>query len=228
MMKVLVVSVLAVLVAACGGSNQQNMQFHTQGQASQDVVANQYDVYLRFKVFAKQQQQAGELIAKQVAEFEAWAKQSFENALQLKDKNLQPVYQYRQNGKRVLEGYHGVNGYVLKGLDKAGYDQAMAKLPSFKPDYINTQKAYVAESAVAAVKKNLREQAFNKARENALQLAMLAGACDLMASDVKELSAPMASPMLMAREASISSQQADAKQTLNIRLEVSWQGHSCS
>lgn len=227
MFKALAVSTILLLITACGESSQQTVQFHTQGEASQDVVANQYDVYVRFKVFAKQQQLAGELIGKQVSEFATWAKGSFENALELKNKDLQPVYQYRQKGQNQLTGYHAVNGYLLKGLDKAGYDKVMAKLPNFNPDYINTQKAYVAESAVGEVKSALREQAFNKAKENAEQLAKLAGACELKASDVKEFWPPVARPMLMAREASISSQQADAKQSLNVRLEVSWSGMQC-
>lgn len=230
-MKAIYLLFISVSLAVLAGCNQSNnvAKLHTQAEAQQEVIANYYDVFVRFKQFAKDQSTASAQLTQQTAAFEAWANKGVPEKLQLKSKDLQAVYQYHRNGDNTLKGYHAQQSYVLKGLDKTAYGLLMDKLPSFKADSFNTQKVYVSDDVLLSVHADLRKDAFAKAKVKAEELAELANLCQLQAVDVREFSAPVARPMLMAREsmAMSSAPKADAKQNLNVRLEVSWSAQAC-
>ena len=222
------------LVAICAclfllGCDAQHATLQSSGLAKTELLADEYDVSVRFKVSGDSQTQASAKLQGLSSVFQTWAQQGYAEGLKLTAKNMQPIYSYPSNGQRQLKGYEASEAFVLARLSKSQYETVMAKLPSFKPEHFNMLRVYAGEHAVEKANKALLNEAFEEAKGKALYMAEISNICDVRALEVKEFSQPMARPMMMARESmSAMKVNSDAKQALQARIEVVWQGQPCS
>lgn len=221
---VLMVCVFAFLV----GCSQPSAQLHSQASSTLEVTARFYEVAVSAGVKAKDQKQASSQLAKKLAPVEAWAHKLHGDNWVLKSSQLRPVYMYPKGQGRVLQSYEATKRFVLKGLDKQAYELAMEKLAGFGVSELSLSRVYVSDEQLADAQGLLLSQAFNKAKEKALFMAELSNLCDVEVLEFKEYSQNAARPMMMARESAMKTQSANAKQSLQTRVEVSWQAARCS
>lgn len=221
---VLIFSALALLA----GCSQPVAKLHSQASSNLEVTASFYEIAVGAGVKAKGQKQASDQLAKKLAPVEAWAHEQFGDDWILKSSQLRPVYMYPKDQGRVLQSYEATKRFMLKGLDKQAYELAMEKLAGFGMSELSLSRVYASDEQLADAQSLLLSQAFEKAKEKALFMAELSNLCDVQVLEFKEYSQNAARPMMMARESAMSDQSASAKQSLQTRVEVSWQATTCS
>lgn len=227
-MRTLYVAVVSAAFVLMVGCSQPSSQLHSQGSSSLEVTASFYEIAVSIGVKANEQKAASEQLAQKLAPMEAWAHKQHGDNWILKTSQLHPVYTYPQGQGRKLQGYEASKRFMLKGLDKQAYEQAMQTLAGFGVSELSLSRVYASEQQLADAQALLLSQAFNKAKEKALYMAQLSNLCEVTVLDFKEYSQNQARPMMMARESAMADQGAKAKQSLQTRVEVSWQATACS
>ena len=226
-MKTLYAAFISTVFFVMVGCTQPSAQLHSQGSSSLEVTASFYEVAVSIGVKAKDQKVAGSQLAQKLAPMEAWAYKQHGDNWVLKTSQLHPVYIYPQGKGRQLQGYEARKRFILKGLDKQEYEQAMQTLAGFGVSELSLSRVYASEQQLEEAQALLLSQAFNKAKEKALYMAKLSQLCDVTVLDFKEYSQNPERPKLMRRESAMADQGAKARQSLQTRVEVSWQATAC-
>jgi len=226
-MKKQVTFLLAILLMVSLSACKNEASLQTQASAKQELVVDEYAVFVDFKLKGEDQKKLMAEFLKKTETFVAWAHQGFsKDQLAGENINLQPVYAYPENQPRHIVAYQVNQRFKISALSFEQYNKLLPELPAFNAQSFGQAGVKVSEQQASLTRQKLASDAFAKNQQKANHLAQLSGLCKLEVLEVKEFDQGGAQPRMMMMK-SKEGAQAPSKQTLSVRLDINWRAESC-
>ena len=221
--KYMLVMLLVAFLAAC----KDEASLQTQASAKQELVVDEYAVFVGFKLKGEDQKKLMADFLKKTEKFVTWAHQEYsKDQLAGENINLQPVYEYPENKPRRIVAYQVNQRFKISALSFDEYNKLLPELPAFNAQSFGQAGVKVSEQQASLTRQKLASDAFAKNQQKANHLAQLSGLCKLEVLEVKEFDQGGAQPRMMMMK-SKEGAQAPSKQTLSVRLDIKWRAESC-
>ncbi len=218
---------LAILLMASLSACKNEASLQTQASAKQALVADEYAVFVSFKLKGEDQKKLMEAFLNKTESFVAWTHQSYsKDQLAGESINLQPVYEYPKNKPREVVAYEVSQRFTISALSFEQYNKLLPELPTFNAHSFGQSGIKVSDQQAMLARQALVSDAFAKNQQKASHLAQLSGLCGLKVVEVKEFDQGGAQPRMMLMQAKGGS-QAPSKQTLSVRLDIKWWAEPC-
>jgi len=226
-MKKQVTFLLAILLMVSLSACKNEASLQTQASAKQELVVDEYAVYVDFKLKGEDQKKLMAEFLKKTEIFVAWVHLEFsKDQLAGENINLQPVYAYPENQPRHIVAYQVNQRFKISALSFEQYNKLLPELPAFNAQSFGQAGVKVSEQQASLTRQKLASDAFAKNQQKANHLAQLSGLCKLEVLEVKEFDQGGAQPRMMMMK-SKEGAQAPSKQTLSVRLDIKWRAEPC-